>query len=412
MSYNETTKKLVYDELYKLCDGEETKQIVGEYPIISTWKIADIFRPIIEACMEHTSIKDICLSTDNPSSDTIYKRINELGWEQAEQLVNKWINGLTKWISLPKRAFITISIDFHQMPYYGNSSPEWVTGMKRKKGTNYAVTFMTVAITTRNIRCPLSVLLMTEERMKNKAALISDLLSQLSLNFPIRRVLLDRGFCQDDIIQLLEDRGLEWIIAATRKSGVKIAYQTIKKTVEGFAEEAGVDIKDKLALGRWARKQHLDEFKVESIFIRKKGMRVPLVAIYVRHRTQNKDPAKRLIYNLFLYLTNIDCTSRYIVNLYSKRWIIETDYRCIDDFLAVTNSTSPSLRIILYGLAVFFDVLWILFSVCENILSRYNYFSIDSTTRFLYKFSYYLICTARRFFRWLRNEILPLLVFR
>lgn len=412
MKYNRITKKLIETELFKLCDGETTRRIVGEYPITSTWKLANIFRTITEACLQHTSIKDVCLPTDNPSDDTIHKRCKEIPWQKTEQLVNEWVSNLTTRIRLPKKAFLTVSIDFHQRPFYGNPSPEWITGMKRKKGTNYAVAFLSVTLTTKNIRCPLRIVLLTKLRMKAKAALINDLLAEISLQFPIRRVLLDRGFCQDDIIQVLEERGLEWIIAAVRRSGVKKAYHMIKATVEELAKEAGIDVKDKLSLGRWARKQGIDVFRVESVVVCKKGTPVPLVAAYVRHRTHNKDPTKRWSYSLFLYLTNIRCSARYIVKLYGKRWAIETDFRCINDFQAVTNSTSPSLRLLLYGLAVYFNALWIVFSVCENTLAEYSSLSIDKTTRFLYKFYYQLICIARRFCRWVRDEILPLVVFR
>ena len=412
MKCNETTKKLIEAELYKLCDGEATRSIVGEYPITSTWKLADILRTIAKACLEHTSIKDVCDSTKNPSGDTVHKRCKELSWQKAELLANEWVSNISSRIILPKKAFITVSIDFHQRPYYGDPSPDWVTGMKRKKGTNYAVAFMVVTITTKNIRCPLRILLITKQRMKEKAALISDLLGELSLHFPIRRVLLDRGFCQDDIIQVLEERGLEWIIAAVRRSGVKKAYQMIKTTVEELAKEASIDVKDNLALGRWARKQGIDVFRVESVVTRKKGTPVPLVAAYVRHRTHNKNPTKRRTYSLFLYLTNINCSARYIVKLYGKRWAIETDFRCINDFQAVTNSTSPSLRLILYGLAVYFNALWIVFSVCENTLAEYSSLSIDETSRFLYKFSFQLVCIVRRFCRFVRDEILPLVIFR
>lgn len=411
MTVTETTEKFIQHELYKLCDGEATRHIVGEYPATSTWTVADVFRPIIEACLEHTSIEDICSSPENPSADTVHKRCNELPWQKAEQLVNEWVTDVSSRICLPKRAFITISFDLHQRPYYGDPSPEWVTGMKRKKGTNYAVTFLLVTITTRNIRCPLVVKLMTKSRMKMKAVMIDEILSELALRLPVRRVLLDRGFCQEDIINLLEDRGLEWVIAAIRKSGVKVAYQAIKTCVETLAKQAGVNVEDKLELGRWARKQGIDVFRVESVTIRKKGTPVPLIAAYVRQRTRKKDPTKRWIYCLFLYLTNLSCSARYIVKLYGKRWMIETDIRCINDFQAVTNSKLPSLRMLLFGLAVFFDALWVIFSVCENRMTELDPFPIDNVTQFLYKFCYRLICIARWFCRWLRKEILPLVCF-
>ncbi|MFQ5981720.1 MAG: hypothetical protein ACE5OZ_26555, partial [Candidatus Heimdallarchaeota archaeon] len=188
MNQPKITEQFISDELYKLCDGEATRQIVGEYDPKAIWKPADIFRAIIEACLEHTSIEDICSAPDNPSADTIHTRCGELDLSQTERLVNEWVIEISSRLQFPKNAYITISFDLHQRPYYGKPNQEWVTGMKRKKGTNYAVTFLVVTLTTRTKRCPLAVRLMTKTRMKQKATLIQEILSDLRLWLPLRRV--------------------------------------------------------------------------------------------------------------------------------------------------------------------------------------------------------------------------------
>jgi hypothetical protein len=87
-----------------------------------------------------------------------------------------------------------------------------------------------------------------------------------------------------------------------------------------------------------------------------------LVAVLLRVKTHNRDPTKRWIYALYLYITNYCVSPRYVVKLYSKRWIIKTDIRCIGTFKAVTNSTSSQLRFLFFGFAVLFDLLWIFYS--------------------------------------------------
>ena len=98
MKCNETTKKLIEAEIYKLCDGEATRSIVREYPVTSTWKLADILRTIAKACLEHTSIKDVCDSPENPSDDTVHKRCKELPWQKAERLANEWVSNISSRI--------------------------------------------------------------------------------------------------------------------------------------------------------------------------------------------------------------------------------------------------------------------------------------------------------------------------
>lgn len=119
MNNSKTTEKFIRNEIYKLCDGEATRQIVGEYPANCKWKPKDIFRTIIEACLEHTSINDISSTPETPSSDTIYKRCGELTWQEAEQLVNEWVTDISSRLCLPKKAVSTISFDFHSRPILG-----------------------------------------------------------------------------------------------------------------------------------------------------------------------------------------------------------------------------------------------------------------------------------------------------
>lgn len=412
MRFERTPNTFIENELYKLCDGEITRQFVGNYSTNSTWQPADIFRTIIGTCLEHTSLEDMCSAPETPSADTILRRCNELKWTDTEQLTNGWLFEIASRLQFPKKAKLTISIDIHSIPYYGNRSYFWVTGMKRKKGTNYAISFLTVTITTRKIRCPVAMRLMTKERMKDKLAVIEDILAELRVWLPITRVLMDRGFCQKDIITLLGEIGLEWLITAKHRGEVKKAHNEILQCIENLATEAGVNIKDRLALGKWARKQGLDTFRVEQVLTSKKGIRVPLVAALVRLKTNQRDSSQRFTYELFMYLTNLDVSARYIVKLYGKRWMIETDYRCINDFQAITNSISPQLRIILFGLAVTLNGLWVVFSILQNRLVKVGHFSIDENTRFYVQLTFRLVCIARWFCRYLRDEILPLLTFQ
>ena len=141
--------QFIHTELYKLCDGESTRQISSEYSPKAIWKPADIFRTIFEACLEHTSIENICSTPETPSADTIHTRCGELDLNQTERLVNEWATEISSRLQFPKKTYLTMSIDLYHRTYYGNPNKEWVAGMKRKKGTNYAVTNLVVTLTVR-----------------------------------------------------------------------------------------------------------------------------------------------------------------------------------------------------------------------------------------------------------------------
>ncbi len=101
-----------------------------------------------------------------------------------------------------------------------------------------------------------------------------------------------------------------------------------------------------------------------------------------------------------------------MVRLYSKRWIVETDIRCTNEFKVITNSTKPQLRLLLYGLAMVFNALWILYSTLIQRLEDNPTFEISTETLAIIKQVDELVCIARWFLRFVRQEIFPLPCFR
>jgi hypothetical protein len=412
MRFQRTTKKFIQNELYKLCAGTDTNQILGEYSHKSTWQGQNIIKRLIHACLERTSLEDICSSTEGPSADTVHRRISELEMSQIEKLVNSWLLEIVSRLKFHHKSKITLAIDLYAQPFYGDPSYDWVIGFKRKKGTNYAIHYLVASIATQNIRCPVAVRLMTSRLKKHKVAVISQILDDLFTWLPIKRILFDRGFCQEDILQLMEDRGLEYVIAAIRHGEVKQATREIWACVEELAGQAGVDINDRFTLGQWVRKCGLDTFRVEHVSTGRGKKQVPLVAAFVRQRTYHKKYHKRGIYCLFTYLTNTKLSSRTVIKLYKRRWIVETEIRCINDFRPVTNSIRPQLRLLFYGLAMVFDALWIVFSTLISRLNNSSELIITSETRFDIRQYDELQCIARFFLRFIRTEIFPFLSFQ
>jgi len=412
MRFKRTTNKFLENELYKLFDSTETRQILGEYDQRSTWEPSDIYKRLMHVCLEKTSLEDICSTTEGPSADTVHRRISGLKMTQIEQYINCCLFEVVSRLKFHHKSKITLAFDLYEQPFYGNTSYDWVIGTERKKGTNYAITFLIVSIATRNIRCPVSVCLMTSRRKKYKVGVISRILDDLFPWLPIKRCLFDRGFCQDDIIQLMDDRNLEYVFAAIRHGSVKKASKEIHACVKDLANQAGVDVNDRLALGQWARKNSLDTFRVEHVATGRRRKRVPLVGVFVRKKTKDKNPLKRRIYCLYIYLTNCKVSPRTVVKLYSKRWIVETDIRCVNEFKPITNSIRPQLRLFLYGLAVILDALWVVFSTLINRLKENNNMHITEEAQFIIKQADVLQCIARYFLRLLRTEIFPLLNFR
>ena len=60
MHFQRTTSKALTRDIYKVCDGEQTKAVIGEYSPKSTWQPEDIIKTVIEACLQKTSLEDVC----------------------------------------------------------------------------------------------------------------------------------------------------------------------------------------------------------------------------------------------------------------------------------------------------------------------------------------------------------------
>ena len=112
MKFNRTTKQAVTNDIYKVCDDKHTKQIIGEYSPTSRWNFADILKAVSEVCLQRTSLEDWCDNPENPSADTILKRISELNLTQIDQLVNGWINEQSIRLKFHGNTKLTISSAF------------------------------------------------------------------------------------------------------------------------------------------------------------------------------------------------------------------------------------------------------------------------------------------------------------
>jgi hypothetical protein len=402
------TQSYVETEINKLCGKEQIKQIFNGFSQNCTWKVEDIIRTLIHACIENTSIEDVCTSKKLPSADTVHRRLAKLSLDSLDNLTNEWIQDIASRVHFHQNTKITVAFDLHEVPFYGNNDKEWIIGMKRKAGTSYAFKFLTATISTGTIRLPVAVIYLTKERHNRISEYVQSIINDLQLWIDIELVLLDRGFCSNEIVEFLEFRELKYVMAAVRHFDIKEAAKNIETTVKDLASQSGVDIEDDHKLGKWARKNKLDEFFVDYVSTGKNLHPTRLVAVYVRQRTNNKDPLKRWTYCLFLYITNLKCSGRYIVKRYAKRWIIETDYRCIGVFEAVSNSRIPQTRILLFSLSMALDALWVIASTLSNLLKKGNDISITEETLFNIFQSNSLIFTGRWFKRFIRTEIMPL----
>ena len=226
------THSYVKTEINKLCGKEQIRQLFGEFPHNCTWNVDEIIKLLIHACIENTSIEDVCTSNNMPSADTVHRRLAKLPLESLDEITNEWIQDISSRVRFHRNTRITVAFDLHEILFYGDNDKEWIIGMKRKAGTSYAIKFLTATISTGTVRLPVAVVYLTKERHNRISEYVQSIINDLQLWINIEMVLLDRGFCSNEIVEFLEFRGLNYVMAAVRHFDIKEAAKNIETTVK------------------------------------------------------------------------------------------------------------------------------------------------------------------------------------
>jgi IS4 transposase len=160
------------------------------------------------------------------------------------------------------------------------------------------------------------------------------------------------------------------------------------------------------------KKKKLDSFKFKTSYDSKPNtlFTVAIQLFVVKKQNQNKKMVDTLIW--FSYASNTPVSVKYLVELYKTRWGIETHYRVERQFLAKTCSRSNNFRLLLFGVSLLFDSLWL---ILNALLNRKNDSNHDQNFKILY-FRIYnydkLMMTAKRFIRRLIYILRELVKFK
>jgi len=209
---------------------------------------------------------------------------------------------------------VPIAIDWHDIMYYGDPKTPMVIGTQHKKGAHYVYEYLTTSVLVDGERIVLVVTPVSSRAFVSQfsIAIIRRLTEQLGIR--IKYVTLDGGFFTIDMLRFLEESGLKYILhmPSTSKTkrmrlwhGRRFRYRTNHNSV-GPNKQA--------------------EFDVAVAY----------------------DKAKKYTY---LLATNMKYDADTLLELFMKRWGIETSYRMSNQFLVKTTSKNYIVRLFYYLLA-------------------------------------------------------------
>jgi IS4 transposase len=223
-----------------------------------------------------------------------------------------------------------VSIDFHDKPFYGNREIGEVVGTKRKLGTNFAYSYITICICEEGVRFNLATIPVTQLRLKKN--LVKQLIDEARKYVSIGLVLLDRGFNGVDVSRVLDAKMAKYVMPLVDNKKIERVCKTSRK------------------LSVMPYTYYEDRPKEYQ-----KDIRVIV---------DNRDKKKHL------FTTNIRGDRRavlsVIISAYRKRWGIETGYRVAGEFYAWTTSVKFNTRTFLALLSFIMQDLWTLYNFLEQ----------------------------------------------
>ncbi len=224
------------------------------------------------------------------------------------------------------RKHYNVAIDYTEWYFYGDRRTPMVMGKEPDRGTTKCYKFATINIVESGKR--FTMLALPVGPFNSKEEILRELLNYVLERIKIRRVYIDRGFCDSNSIKVFNHLHLKYLMPATKIS-------TVKSIME--ITPAPCVIKD---------------FEMKDITFN---------LVIVEEKDNNGIMVKRAFATNEVYDENdVDLAER-LFFLYGKRWGIETSYRVKKhSYLPKTTSKNYFIRLFYFMFSVLLYNLWIL----------------------------------------------------
>src|SRR3989338_3603655 len=264
-----------------------------------------------------------------PKGDSLLDQLQKLKDEEIREQFRK----LFEWqfknifrirILKPK---VVLAIDMTDKPTYSKKKKENdnIVGGKPKASTFYFFRFATIQIADK--RNPFTLYAMHCNKETTNEQIVEELVIQAKKLVRIKCVLIDRGFYDTKVFNKLEQLGIKYLMPCRADD----------KTDKMFDKYLSSNYEVKPYFCQNVKKEYAD-FK--------------LIMIRLENGTE------------IGYVTNMHFIklhrAKYYIELYQKRWNIETGYRLQNMFLAKTCSIDASVRLFYFCYAVALHNLWII----------------------------------------------------
>lgn len=329
---------ILLKDTLKALDGQIDLKIGAN----SKYHQEDIFKLILTASVNTTSLesstfelKAINNKENIPSPDIVFYHIERQNHIEMQYRLEEVIK--SSYLMAEKRRlfgkYAAVAIDIHEIPYYGKVNNSFIMGCKHKNGTSYCYKYATIDIVEKNQRFTLKAIPLTP-LLNNNAIIVNQLLQHAMKCVHVKYVLLDRGFFSVDVINVLLNLKLKYIMPAIKNDKIKQVIKDNSNKVSYFLK-----------------------------YTMKSGKKNATFNLMVKYDEKDKEYYTFATNFDIKYKNDIEC----IAENYRKRWGIETGYRVKNDFMAVTTTECYSVRMLYFMISVILYNFWLL---CNLIYCR------------------------------------------
>lgn len=296
--------------------------------------LKDIVRVIVHACSQRISIEQAAtLFKKAPSAPAIRFHLRKkLDIAQIERMANEILQRLARPILSGK--CLEFAIDIHLIPYHGKPKKDndEIVRSKAKNGTTHFHAYATLYVIVLGKRFTLAVKYI--RKGTSNLEILSYFMDVIqSLNLSIKRLYMDKGFCEVPVINYLKKRGMNAIIALPLKG------KTIKSYLKG-------------------RKSKIISYTMKSQKTKATATFDLAIVCKYSKKKYNRKGAKYFAYALI----GIIPKPRKVFEEYRKRFGIETSYRLLGQSRARTSSRSPELRLLYVVISLIIQNAWVYFN--------------------------------------------------
>lgn len=298
------TKKIKYEE----------KQYFELVTFLSLWNAAG-----------KNGSKVMNIIDEVPTGAALMQQLQKLNIKEVEEQFNTIFDKQFFKLIKKKRRKAIVIIDVHEQETYSKDkkTSEHIRGGKHKNGTNYFFKFATIQIVVKDLVLTLAVKFYP--RKKSLVQIVNQLVEIAKKYVRIKTLLLDRGFRDTKILNDLEFLQIPMLMPCIKD----------KKTREEF-EKA----KSKFHVVKYCWRNSKGEYADFKLMVMKLDNGEE-IGFYTTLR-----------FVLFR-------TMKYYLDLYAKRWNIETGYRLQNLFLPKTTCVKGIVRYFYFCYAVAMHNLWL-----------------------------------------------------